>query len=432
MNLFLGYFIPKMCASHLWDIDNDFYLHNELYSRMYTYFRAVRGETISRTLVGNVTQQVLEEVVLREREHPHDAPTELAAEVIAKYALRRGSRMTPELMAKLARSEARKAKVRRMIDVVSDAEQLWWRSALQDFETRSWVRVPPPEHQAPSYFDRVYKPHKLTSFEKLLANDFLVAKDVALDVNANAAGKGQGSGYWKRLRPSVMVNQEDNDVDEYDDNTSVVTPSSPTAMSAAGTPSSQSDPNTSPSQGLGRYVAKFSERAKLLMKRSSTMTSTPGRSALDDSSLSEHQPTNFRHDVRPADTWVADVAYDFESVGSRSLLHYQQRISSVAGFDPHKSFISDGLREFGELQAGPDQSANRHASKNAMQLYSDYVNMVSNPEQYSVPPSKDAEAEFKHALRDQLVSSDDVAAMQRLTEQAHACRELCSGPYVGT
>src|SRR3546814_2110568 len=55
MNLFLGYFIPKMCASHLWDIDNDFYLHNELYSRMYSYFRAVRGETISRTLVGNVT-----------------------------------------------------------------------------------------------------------------------------------------------------------------------------------------------------------------------------------------------------------------------------------------------------------------------------------------------------------------------------------------
>src|SRR3546814_8797063 len=48
--------------------------------------------------------------------------------------------ISPELMEKLARSEARKQKVRRMTEVVAHAEQLWWRSALQDHETHNWVR----------------------------------------------------------------------------------------------------------------------------------------------------------------------------------------------------------------------------------------------------------------------------------------------------
>jgi len=163
MNLFLGYYIPCRHAVPLWDMENDYYLHNY-------HVRSGRGtlqsiKAYERSFAVDWSDDEEEE------EHTGtEKVTTLAPSPIVSCKL-----VSPQSLTDQSReyeNSWRIARVRRRCKAQNDALSTWWRVAIQSYiQQRMWMQLGsnPLEDMVPSRFERIYQPDKLAQFDRFFA-----------------------------------------------------------------------------------------------------------------------------------------------------------------------------------------------------------------------------------------------------------------------
>ena len=133
MNLFLGHYIPMREKTPLWDMENDYYLHN---------FHVNSG----RGSLQSMSQFVKCFAIVSDVKSP------------IKYE-------------KSNQESLRIARLRQKVKSQNDALSVWWKEAIQSYiQQRMWMQLGRGlEGQLPSRFERTYTPDTLSQFDKLFA-----------------------------------------------------------------------------------------------------------------------------------------------------------------------------------------------------------------------------------------------------------------------
>lgn len=184
MNLFLGYYLPSQNTTPLWELDNDYYLHN-------FHVNAGRGSLQSmkayQSMFGVDWSDLEDDHKLdmsdrQQRQHPHRGH--------ARH----------DSVGSIADDSARIERVKQRCIAQNNALSVWWKVAIQGkmMSTRSWLVLESPHDtfycfhlvtfQAyiqqrmwmqlggtpvgstlPPRFDRLYRPTELSHFDKVFA-----------------------------------------------------------------------------------------------------------------------------------------------------------------------------------------------------------------------------------------------------------------------
>jgi hypothetical protein len=234
MNLFLGYFQPAMHDFNLWDLETDYFLHNRL-------LHPPRPDVDSILLAYKTPPLALcdDPTASPSSEADKDKPSTRNSQditnkgshggrnstidlsgfdwpTIFKRFFHRSSSLSEEELQLIAGKEVAKLRLGELKVIVKDAEELWWRQALMDFESeRMWMCLPPLKENASSpYFDTAHNAFKLTSFDHELSLEF----QYPFDATIFASPKPKSSGYWNRRRKDgdQKASHEDEDEDDAD------------------------------------------------------------------------------------------------------------------------------------------------------------------------------------------------------------------------
>jgi len=130
MNLFLGHYIPSRESVPLWDMENDYYLHN---------FHVKSGSFQSMSHFTKTFAIVSEDIISKNDKHN-----------IESFRITRLR----------SRSKAQ-----------NDALSIWWKVAIQTYiQHRMWMQLGRgTDFPFPSRFERTYTPDKLSQFDKIFA-----------------------------------------------------------------------------------------------------------------------------------------------------------------------------------------------------------------------------------------------------------------------
>jgi hypothetical protein len=158
-NLFLGYYLPYRHSVPLWEMENDYYLHNfhVMNARNATTFM----KTHERAFGNNWVDE--EEVESPMKLHSHDPGQDFAVSSKSQcFSDEKGSRLESE----------RVARVRRRCNKQNLVLSSWWKIALQaNLEEKMLLRFgrTHEENVLPGRFERVYQPEKLTQFDRVFS-----------------------------------------------------------------------------------------------------------------------------------------------------------------------------------------------------------------------------------------------------------------------
>lgn len=182
MNLFLGYFQPSVHDFNLWDIETDYFLHNR---SLHPPRPDVDRVLLSFSLPKSPQQQLLTDASdsttsLQQISYPNLTEDEWN-KILKKYYIR-SSTITPEILQKILKKEQIKKRLESKQEEVLEAEELWWKQALFDFDTStSWMRLPPlKDNRILSYYDTIHCPDRLTSFDYELSQEFQYPYDATV------------------------------------------------------------------------------------------------------------------------------------------------------------------------------------------------------------------------------------------------------------
>ena len=149
MNLFLGYYLPSQNNIPLWELENDYYLHN-------FHVNAGRGSLQSMKAYQSMFGVDWS-----------DSEDENCAEKNRVYR-NHDSVGLMNINDDLARIDRVKQRCRAQNDALS----VWWKLAIQTYiQQRMWMRMNsnPSRSSLPPRFDRLYRPTALTHFDKVFA-----------------------------------------------------------------------------------------------------------------------------------------------------------------------------------------------------------------------------------------------------------------------
>lgn len=146
MNLFLGYYVPSRHTVPLWELENDYHLHN------------FHVKVQSRGAV-QAMKRYQKEFALNLDVDENEVEEESFVEEMGQKKTICNSTST--------RMAAVKNKFRAQIESLS----LWWKVAIQCYiQQRMWMRIgSPAEYDESDSFERIYQPDKLTQFDKYFA-----------------------------------------------------------------------------------------------------------------------------------------------------------------------------------------------------------------------------------------------------------------------
>lgn len=169
MNLFLGYYLPYRHTVPLWELETDYYLHNNLYTKtgkgtlhsMETYERAFgvewteehsssRDETSISSLLPKAHKRVASD-------HSIGSVRRDSGGSLEKHSSGEGSRIS---------------QVRQRCEAQNEALSLWWKTAVQAYiQQRMWMQLGrnTSESMLPPRFERLYQPDKLEHFDNIFA-----------------------------------------------------------------------------------------------------------------------------------------------------------------------------------------------------------------------------------------------------------------------
>lgn len=146
-NLFLGYYLPYRHSVPLWEMENDYYLHN--FHVMNARNAITYMKTHERAFSITCTDKDDEEESPgnnQSSEYPHSAQTSLESERVAR--------------------------IRKHCTKQNLALSTWWKAALQtNFNEKNLLRfgTTSDNNALPGRFERVYQPEKLTQFDRVFS-----------------------------------------------------------------------------------------------------------------------------------------------------------------------------------------------------------------------------------------------------------------------
>lgn len=149
MNLFLGYYLPSQNTTPLWELDNDYYLHN-------FHVNAGRGSLQSmkayQSMFGVDWSDIDEDHRLDQDKH-------------------RGHRRN-ESVGSVVDDPHRIDRVKQRCIAQHYALSSWWKVAIQTYiQQRMWMQLGgnPAGSSLPPRFDRIYRPKELSHFDKVFS-----------------------------------------------------------------------------------------------------------------------------------------------------------------------------------------------------------------------------------------------------------------------
>lgn len=172
MNLLLGYYIPYRHMTPLWEMENDYYLHN-------LHVKFGRGtmpsmKTYQRAFGVDWSDNEVEQ-------HPEKEPAPLTPNAARRAKLdrirsiRRGTSSSKKdnTTSDCDFHESwRISRVRRRCNAQNEALAVWWKEAIQsNIQQRMWMQLGnnPFEFMLPPRFERAYQPDKLAQFDRFFA-----------------------------------------------------------------------------------------------------------------------------------------------------------------------------------------------------------------------------------------------------------------------
>jgi len=134
MNLFLGHYIPMLEPIPLWDMENDYYLHNFHVKSRQGSLQSLNHFTKSFAILSEVKNSIRQDF-------------------------------------NSAHESLRVALIRRKLKSQDEVLSMWWKVATQSYiQQRMWMHVVSGlEYPLPTRFERIHIPDKLTQFDKLLS-----------------------------------------------------------------------------------------------------------------------------------------------------------------------------------------------------------------------------------------------------------------------
>ncbi|CAM9514219.1 unnamed protein product [Discosporangium mesarthrocarpum] len=202
MNLFLGYFTPTRSLLPLWELDSDYYLHNfHVESAGLQSMREYKKDEYfldqDEELPGPETKDDLEdETTIGFRGHWKDPMIGSDPGTAALPVATTLSGMIDE--DRIAETQLKGRRVRRMCARQRAAMSQWWRDALQRYaQKRMWMHLGPPKQgQLPPRYERIYEPHRLTEFDKHFSYGFAVPVPEDTDLPGQHAAAHGGKFYF--------------------------------------------------------------------------------------------------------------------------------------------------------------------------------------------------------------------------------------------
>lgn len=149
--MFLGYYLPFKHSVPLWEMENDYYLHN---------FNAMDSFGTITSMQSHRHTFGIPEMDMRHQE-PFESPRSQCSGVSRRCPTKSDWKETEVLSSLDRRCQAQSA-----------ALSLWWKNALQlNIQQRRWMRPSRINRKAPpsSRFDRVYQPEKLEQFDRIFS-----------------------------------------------------------------------------------------------------------------------------------------------------------------------------------------------------------------------------------------------------------------------
>ncbi|KAL3913772.1 MAG: hypothetical protein SGILL_006361, partial [Bacillariaceae sp.] len=158
MNLFLGYYVPYMHAVPLWEMETDYYLHNQ-------HIETGFGMRSFQESFG-----VLGWDALDDNENGIGASATRNSKLNSSNGRNKNTSdiVVPEQSLKIQ-------KVRDRCDSQSKALSNWWKTAIQrNVQQRMWMQLgrSPTESMLPPRFERLYQPEKLAQFDRFFARSW--------------------------------------------------------------------------------------------------------------------------------------------------------------------------------------------------------------------------------------------------------------------
>ena len=204
MNLFLGYYIPSRHTVPLWEMENDYYLHN-------FHMKAGRGcmqsmKNFERSFAVDWKDDD------DEKDDGKDSDS-----VISSSPLSQNYKMLSkeDRLDNVTDESWRIERVRNRCNTQNDALSVWWRLAIQSYiQQRLWMQLGrgPNESVLPPRFERIYLPEKLTEFDKVLSQSWEKSTRVLLKAKHPHSSEDDTEFllvHRKNASPSVSTNRDD-------------------------------------------------------------------------------------------------------------------------------------------------------------------------------------------------------------------------------
>jgi len=339
MNLFLGYYLPSQNNTPLWELDNDYYLHN-------FHVNAGRG-----SLQSMKAYQSMFGVDWSDLENDHSTSLDKQHHQPGMRAHRRTESAGSTLS--VADDPARIDRVKQHCNAQNSALSVWWKVAIQTYiQQRMWMQLggTPSGSSLPPRFNRLYRPNELSHFDKVFARPWAT--------------------------PS-RLSHEDQHKSSLDDG----------ELGSAGLTPRKATPKES-------KITLFDERVQ----------SSKGHGEQDEAAEEDQGYISLQEYVNN---------YGFNTKNRSSLNQLIEAHTSR----PHA--LSNG-----ELLEKPV------TLRGANQKYVDYATNSTMPRRSFRPGRRE---EFAACLSRVGVGidSNDVQGIRKLSESAHICQEIQSGPYRG-
>lgn len=209
-NLFLGYYVPYRHAIPLWEMENDYYLHN---------FHVRTGLGTSQSMREFQMAFGVLDWNGEEFERDTDIGTDKSSVVSSNHSQRRShqrmhSRSTTTgsmegVFSRQADQSRRIEMVRKRCKLQNKALSIWWKVALQaNVQQRMWMQLgsSPMESLMPPRFDRLYQPEKMAQFDRFFARPWAtpVRRSHSLQHNSGSDDENEVgvvrrnvSGHWR-------------------------------------------------------------------------------------------------------------------------------------------------------------------------------------------------------------------------------------------
>lgn len=449
MNLFLGYFIPSQSDSPLWDLENDYLLHNKLlrpqqpifYQMLFdldTFVRQHYGRGDFRdSLVGSRRKSKKSVAAVTAGADSSSNSLDLAIssnagadvdyfdsdfvekeledimhnfdQVIDSYLIKEESfmgrkkatpvkyldaesidHMTAAEQAAVRRLEKRKLVLKQKQVMLRVAYHMWWKEAIHKYHSKlQWMCLAPPETSfVIPYFDRAHETSVLTSFDEKFAEDFCNPFDATV--------AGPEDVFVQQSTLGDQSNITSTSIDIRRERVSVIHGGARRTQSVATT---QSDTGDDFQFSISKFVLDIGKQAT-----KAVVDGILGRNG-DEEYLKQNE----------------------ERENARKKLDQNKKKKKFRDQTPHWKNIDGDPNSKETLRTLIDLPI----SDDSLRVYDDCEAKYNSPEEFITAKNASHKKDFELLLKCVTVSENDVYGMENLARDSIVCDVIKDGMYLG-